>query len=124
MNIFSMFRKDGFIKSNLKVYFDSRKIGAYQWDALMTCLKTRYPFESGKIRDVKNCWEGAVRAVLFANKTNHLSEKELLLELLIAMYTIETGLHKVDTSKRVDELDKLEEEFNKQYDLMQQKYLC
>jgi hypothetical protein len=124
MGIFSLFGKQGFIKSNLKVYFEFRKLGAIHEDALMTCLKTRYPFEPGKSQDVKICWEGAMMADQYLNKTKRLTDKQQLMELVRAMYTVETYLDKVDSFKRVDELDKLEEEFNKQYDLMQQKYLC
>ena len=123
MNIFSLFGKKGFVKSNLKVYFYFRKSGANQWDALMTCLESRYPFEPYKITEVKGCWEGGIRANLHVNKPKQLTEKEILLELVTAMYIIETSLHKVDTFKRCNELKKLEGEFNEQYDLMEQKYL-
>lgn len=117
MGIFSMGGMGGLVKANLSVYFDSIKRGINHEDALMTCLKSRYPFEPNKLREVMIKWHGYK-----ANDTG----KDELRDLIYIMYSVETHLDIDDRFRRIKALEifwKFDEKFNELYDSVKAKYL-
>ena len=129
MSIFASWSMGGLIKANLKVYFDSVKIGIDHNEALAVVLKSRYPFEPGKIREVSSLWRGAIRAeadyARFAKiepPTEIDVERDELRDLILNMYYVETHLDITDTFKRREETIKFEDKFNELYDKMKAEY--
>ena len=90
--MFAMFGIGGIIKSNLRVYFDSLRHNATHKDALARCLKTRYPFEPDKIREVLLHWEQSLMVKVHFNDIKALTDKDELRELIKSMYNVETHL--------------------------------
>lgn len=122
MNIFDSLGMGGLIKANLKVYFDSIKHGINHRDALTVVLKSRYPFEAGKSREVALRWEGARMAEAHLDKTKPPAEKDELRDLIHTMYSVETHLDRADVFKRIKENEKFDAKFNELYDSMKTKY--
>lgn len=126
MNIFDFLGMGGLIKDNLKVYFDSIKDGINHKDALMVVLKSRYPFEPGKSREVALRWERPRMAEAQFDKTKPPTEKDVekdeLRDLIHTMYSVEAHLDRADVFKRIKENEKFDDKFNELYDPMKTKY--
>ena len=127
MSFFSFLGVEGVIKANLTVYFDSLKQDSDHEKAMTLMLKTRYPLDASKRREVGLRWNGTRRAEEEFNKEASRDFIELhkaeVKDLIYVMYQTETHLDKADVNKRIKENQKFDEIFEKLYDPMEASYL-
>lgn len=123
MSIFTSWVMGGLIKANLKAYFDSIKMGLVHEDALIMVLKSRYPFEPGKIRKVMTEVPGIIALNAGEERTTLPAKKDELRDLICTMYFVEIKLDFADRYTLYMLNMKLIDKFNDLYDSIKAKYL-
>ena len=118
MSIFTARAMRGLIKANLKIYFDSRKMGLDHEDALDMVLKSRYPFEPGKKRKVMTELPGIIALNAGEERTTLRTHQEELRDLICTMYFVEMKLDFADRYTLHMRNMELVDIFNELYDSM------
>ncbi|OGO24353.1 MAG: hypothetical protein A2Z28_06500 [Chloroflexi bacterium RBG_16_51_9] len=121
MNWFALGAMGPLIKSNLRVYFDLVNHGVDHKEALVMVLKSRYPFEPGKILTVQARWIGTRMAEAHFDRTKLPTAKDELRDLIHTMYSVETHAERAVGLTRLKENERFDDKFNKLYDSMKVK---